>query len=295
MTGKTKKIMNAHPKVKNALKILFKGAQVIVLDYPVNPVPRYGYGKPPHQGIYNIINQNRAVYKKHLKNCLKYKENFLSINLLEGEDKSSPFWINPWFTGLDAVSLYALIRTIKPKRYFEVGSGNSTKFARQAIIDGKLKTKVVSIDPHPRAEINKVCDKVIRKPIEDVNLKIFDELENGDILFIDNSHRAFTNSDVVVTFLDILPRLKRGVFVEFHDIMLPIDYPLEWRNAYNSEQYLLACYLLAEGKKFEVILPNSFISRDKELSGILNRLWKEKHFAAVEKGGGSFWIRILQK
>jgi hypothetical protein len=292
MFEKAKNYLNKHPTIKGAVKVVLKGSQVIVLDYPINPKPRYGYENPPHKKLYELINYERRNYQKTLKSFLKYKKNFFNIEKCETEDKSKPNWINPWFTGSDAIALYGFVREIKPKRYFEVGSGNSTKFVKQAVIDGRLNTKIVSIDPCPRTEIDKICDKVIRKPVEEANLKIFDELESGDILFIDNSHRAFTNSDVTVTFLDILPRLKRGVLVEFHDITLPIDYPIEWKHAYNSEQYLLACYILAEGKKFDIILPNSFISRDSKLTKILDPILKDKRMHGVESGGGSFWIRM---
>ncbi len=292
MKNKLKQILNANPKIHAALKVLLKRGQIIVLDYPTNPKPRYGYGKPPHKKIYEIINKNRLSYKKVLRDFLKYDKYLLEIKREAKEETTEPKWVNPWFTGLDAVSLYGFIREKKPKRYFEIGSGNSTKFVKKAVEDGNLGTKIVSIDPHPRAEIDKICDKVIRAPVEEINLKIFDELERGDILFVDNSHRVFTNSDATVVFLDILPRLKSGVIVEFHDILLPLDYPLSWKEAYNSEQYLLACYLLAEGKKFEILLPNAFISEDKELSKVISPLWKNPKLKGVERGGGSFWIEI---
>jgi hypothetical protein len=73
--------------------------------------------------------------------------------------------------------------------------------------------------------------------------------------------------------MDILPRLKKGVLVEFHDICLPYDYPEEWINRYYSEQYGLACYRLAEGDKFEIVLPNKFVVFDHELMSGLNELW----------------------
>lgn len=140
---------------------------------------------------------------------------------------------------MDSVAIYGFISENKPVRYYEIGSGNSTKFAKQAIKDYKLQTRILSIDPNPRAEIDSICDQVVRKPLEEVNLNIFEDLEAGDVLFIDNSHRSFMNSDVTVVFLEILPRLKPGVFVEFHDIYLPFDYPQEWDTRYYNEQYLL--------------------------------------------------------
>jgi hypothetical protein len=94
------------------------------------------------------------------------------------------------------------------------------------------------------AEIDRLCDSVIRRPLEELDLSIFDDLEPGDFLFIDSSHRTFSNSDVTVVFMDVLPRLRTGVIVHFHDIFWPYDYLPEWANQYYSEQYLLHSYLL---------------------------------------------------
>ena len=179
-----------------------------------------------------------------------------------------------------------------PENYFEIGSGNSTKFARQAIKDHSLKTKITSFDPYPRAEIDLICDEIFRNPVEEIDISLFDKLEEGDILFVDNSHYILMNSDVTTVFLDILPNLNKGVLVEFHDIYLPLDYPPETSQSYNSEQYLLAAYLLANGNKFEIIFPSAFISIDPELNKILSPLWEDPRIKGIEKHGGSFWIKI---
>ncbi len=77
-----------------------------------------------------------------------------------------------------------------------------------------------------------------------MDLALFRELQAGDVLFIDSSHRCFMNSDVTVLFLEVLPNLPPGVLVQVHDIFIPYDYPREWVERYYAEQYLLSCYLL---------------------------------------------------
>ena len=284
-----KNIVIKHPFLYKVAKIM-KGYQLILLDYPIKPTPRYGYGKPPHPRLYEIINKNRREYKNTLESFLVFRKYFLKIPIRTSDTSQEPCWINGWLPGLDSVAIYSFLCLNNPKRYFEIGSGYSTKFARKAILDHKLQTKIISVDPHPRAEIDSICDTIIRQPLEDVDLKIFDELETGDILYVDGSHRCFMNSDVTVVFLDILPRLKSGIFVEFHDILLPYDYPPEWKERYYSEQYLLAVYLLAECNRFNIILPNAFISKDPELSRILDPLWDNPKMEKVERHGVSFWI-----
>ena len=265
----------------------------IFVDYPVNPQPRYGYGKPPHPQLYEIINGNRNVYKSFLESFLQYKDFFVQIAKRETDPQSiKPAWINGWLPGLDSVAIYSFLCLNNPCRYFEIGSGNSTKFARQAIKDHNLRTKITSFDPYPRAEIDAICDHTVRRPVEEVEPHVFEELEAGDLLFVDHSHRIFMNSDATVVFLDILPRLKSGVFVEFHDIMLPFDYPVAWQEWYYSEQYLLAAYLLAEGNNFEIVLPNTFIGQDPELRGIMSPFWEDPRINGIETHGASFWIRM---
>lgn len=267
--------------------------QIIFLDYPVNPEPRYGYGKPSHPELTEILNRNTQVYQDYLGSFLQYKDFLVKIAKIQTSNESiEPAWVNGWLPGLDLVALYGFLALQNPQRYFEIGSGNSTKFAYRAIQNHQLRTKITSIDPHPRAEIDIICDRVIRQPVEAVDVTLFQELEAGDILFVDHSHRSFTNSDATVVFLEVLPRLKPGVLVEFHDIFLPFDYPPEWKQRFYNEQYLLACYLLAEGKRFDVILPNLFVTRHNELSKILSPLWQAPEMNGVETHGGSFWIRI---
>ena len=193
---------------------------------------------------------------------------------------------------LDGVALYGFVATHKPNIYMEVGSGNSTKFARKAIVDHDLDTKIVSIDPCPRAEVNEICDEIIRKPVEEISLQIFDRLDKNDMLYVDNSHRVFMNSDATTIFLDVIPRLRSGVLVEIHDVTLPYDYPAEWVDRWYSEQYLLAAYILAKGDMFDIILPNTFISYDSELTGILAPLWEKEEMKNVETHGCSFWMRM---
>jgi hypothetical protein len=269
-----------------------KSGYSIHLDYPIHPQARYGYGKPMHPLLFKIIDARREVYRHFLENLLLYKPDLWRIGNSGGEEILEPFWTNGFLSGLDAASLYALIRMYHPRLYIEIGSGHSTRFARRAVEDEKIDTTIVSIDPAPRANIQKLADSMIQKPIEDMELGIFESLQSGDILFVDHSHRVFTNSDSAVVFLDILPRLRPGVLVHFHDIFLPADYPPEWQGRYYAEQYLLACYLLARTDVFEILLANSFISGDSEFAGALSALWDQSGIAGVEKHGCSFWVRI---
>ncbi len=173
---------------------------------------------------------------------------------------TEPYWFNFWFPPLDGLSLAGVLKLRNPKLYLEVGSGNSTKFARKAVKEHTLGTRIVSIDPSPRAEIDAICDEVIRRPLENTEISVFNRLQSGDVLLIDSSHRSFMNSDVTVFFTEILPGLPPGVIYGIHDIFLPNDYPATWTDRYYNEQYLLTMYLLGGAAGDRVLFPASYIA-----------------------------------
>jgi len=279
--------------IKQLYRFLNPKFQTLFLDYKVDFKPRYGHGKPPHKDLYNIINANRNQYKDLIKKALNYKEKIWAIQDNNKEtDTIKPTWNNGFLPGLDIVGIYTLLSEFKPNIYIEIGSGNSTKVAYKAKNEQGLTTEIISIDPMPRAEIDNLANVVIREPFENIDFNILDKLNENDILFVDNSHRILPNSDSMVFYLEILPRLKKGVIVHIHDIYLPYDYPQFMCDRFYSEQYGLAMYLLANPEKYETIFPNYFISEDKELSDLITPIWNHENLKGVEKHGGSFWIRI---
>jgi predicted SAM-dependent methyltransferase len=265
----------------------------IELEYPTssNNKPRYTQSQP-NKYISQALEANHEMYRQVLQNFPKYFKYLANIDADSNEDPKEPLYINPHFPGFDSVSLYCLIAELKPNTYIEVGSGNSTKFARRAINDHHLKTQIISIDPYPRSEIDDICDRVIRQPVEDIDIAIFENLEKNDIVFIDNSHRCFMNSDVTVCFLDIMPRLNPGVYLQIHDIFWPFDYPESWQERYYNEQYLLGALLTNGLNDYEIVLPVYYASLHPELSSILHPLWSaDEKFDRVYKHGGSFWMQ----
>ncbi len=189
---------------------------------------------------------------------------------LSSED---PFWGNGWFDLGDARAAYGIVASFTPRRIIEVGSGNSTKFIRRSIRDFELETHLTSIDPAPRAEIDSLCDIVIRKSVLDVDLNIFTTLQSGDILFHDGSHLTFNGTDTVRFFLEILPMIAPGVLIQVHDIFLPDEYGKAYDRRGYSEQYMLAAALLFS-TEMEILLPVSYLSQ-----------------TGVFEAGGSFWFR----
>ena len=274
--------------------------KVLRLDYRFDPEPRYGYGKPPQPELYGIFERSRPELSSWIARINEQSDKLLQLERGAIRAATEPTFHNIYFTGLDAAALYTVVATERPARFFEVGSGNSTKFAHRAKRDYGLDTKIISIDPNPRADVEKLCDEAIRTPLEQMDLGIFADVGKGDILFIDNSHRCFTNTDVTVFFLEILPRLNPGAIFHLHDIFLPYDYPPVWRDRFYSEQYLLACWLLGGASRVELMLSNAFVSLDAALSAELSPFWDAPDFVEAKRmvttmgdfKGLSFWARV---
>ena len=266
------------------------GSNLIALDYEVKVRPRYT-PENPHPLLFTLINANRKQYEKTLLSFLQFRDRFAKITRDAALGiADTPRWKNDFLPGLDAVTLYSLMAQTNPRRYVEIGSGNSTTFARRAIRDQGLRTQITSVDPSPRNDVDSLCDLCLRTPLEDVDLCMFRDLQPGDIVFFDGSHRVLTNSDAAVFFLEVFPSLRPGVLVQIHDIHLPYDYPAEWSNRFYSEQYLLGALILSRTDSFGVLLPNAFISHDAQLSATLDPLWNHPSMKRVEHYGGSFWI-----
>ena len=260
----------------------------ITLDYP--PSARNEPRWTPHPQLERIIAADGDAYAALLGMIHRYREQFSAIPITATHELE-PAWVNGFQPGLDAAAIYSFLRSRSPARYMEIGSGWSTKFARRAIQDGDLPTQITSIDPHPRAEIDQLCDRVVRSALEATDLALVDELSAGDVLFFDGSHRVFMNSDVTVFFMELLPRLPAGVLVAIHDTYIPFDYPAEIADRYYSEQYLLAAYLLAGSERFHTVLPAWYVSQTERFRPAIESLWgHDPALARVQRHGVAYWI-----
>lgn len=207
---------------------------------------------------------------------------------------------NGWFESIDGEILYCMIRHYKPRKIFEIGSGNSTLLSAQAILKNKeendgYECELVAIEPYPN-DILKAgfpgLFKLIPQKVQYIPLSEFKKLTENDILFIDSNHVLKIGSDVQYEYLDILPRLNKGVIIHIHDIFLPSEYPKKWiLNDYKfwTEQYLLQAFL-AFNDSFEVLWACSYMHLKYP-----NKL--EKAFSSYKKDErwpGSFWMKKIK-
>lgn len=266
-------------KVANRLRL---GHQPIFLEYPVNLTPRWCDRGNSH--IAAIIEAREEAFARNIAEMAEFEALVTEIS-----EAATIDWSNHFIPALDGLSLMWAAGKAK-NTIMEIGSGNSTIFIRSALRHSGSPAKLISIDPHPRAEIDALCDEVIRKPLEDVDLELFDRLGSGDVLFIDNSHRSFMNSDVTVVMLDILPRLPTGTLVGFHDIFLPYDYFEAWAQRAYNEQYLLACHLLGGSGGSAIELANYWIYRRRLHEAPLKGIWSRLGAKARDRPPSAFWL-----
>ncbi|HEX3860523.1 MAG TPA: class I SAM-dependent methyltransferase [Stellaceae bacterium] len=141
---------------------------------------------------------------------------------------------NPVYSYGDAVVLCGMISHLKPRRIIEIGSGFSSACMLDQIEISSLSTEITFIDPYPERLIALLTEgdlskyKLISKNLQEVPLETFDALQEGDILFIDSTHVMKAGSDVNYELFEILPRIRNGVYIHFHDTFWPFEYPEGW-------------------------------------------------------------------
>lgn len=273
-------------KYLRAFGKVYQGKVPFYFEYDVNFKPRWCGGRG-HQRLDLLIQKEVNQYKKNLIDFKNLASGIASIDPdIFGLDIE---FQNPFIPFFDALTImWAATKT--KNIYLEIGSGNSTKFAKLALLQKQQRASLISIDPNPRAEIDKICDKIIRQPLEEVDLSIFKTLKCGDTIFVDNSHQSFMNTDVTTFMLDVLPILQKGVNVGFHDIFLPFDYFASWAGRGYNEQYLLACYLLSNPNYFTIQIPSFWLFKRGLHELAFKSLGQDYDQKLKDRMPSSFWL-----
>jgi hypothetical protein len=194
----------------------------------------------------------------------------------------------------EAAVLHAVLRELRPKRLVEIGCGMSSACALDTI-EGYLDNAVdcTFIDPYPQylRTLLKPGDEaritVLGQPVQTVDMAVFEALEAGDVLFIDTSHVMKTGSDVVFELFEILPRLKSGVHIHFHDIHYPFEYPRRWVEELNyswNEIYAVRAFL-THNSAFEIVFFNDYFQR------MHRSILAASHPGLIGWMGSGLWLR----
>jgi hypothetical protein len=178
-----------------------------------------------------------------------------------------------WFPRLDAAAAYALVRRERPRTIVEIGSGHSTRFLAAAVRDESLPTRILCIDPAPRATLDGLVVEHVQRLLRDADPAIVGKLAPGDVLFVDSSHIAMPGTDVDRLVLDVLPRLAAGVLVHVHDIVLPDSYPAPWQWRGYNEQIVIGALL--QGGGYDLVFASHYAAKafpERLRKGILARI-----------------------
>jgi hypothetical protein len=161
------------------------------------------------------------------------------------------------------------MRHFKPKRIIEIGSGHSSAVmldTNELFFNNQID--LTFIDPYAErlyglmTKIDKKETTIIESDVQKVSINVFKKLQAGDILFIDSTHVSKTGSDVNYILFEILPILKSGVLIHFHDVFYPFEYPKEWvfQGINWNEDYILRAFLMYNNN-FEIILFSEYLYR----------------------------------
>lgn len=229
-----------------------------------------------------------------LLSSFHYSEELKLIPLEKTSDLSY-YYNNGSFEPGDSEYLYNMIRTFKPRKIIEIGSGNSTLMSLNAINKNKIDDDIYScemicVEPYEQTWLEKLGIKIIRKKVEELDLSFFQQLDKNDILFIDSSHVIRPDGDVLYEYNEIIPSLKSGVIIHIHDIFTPRHYPDKWMfddvRLWN-EQYLLEAFL-SNNNSVDVMGSLNYLKHNyyKEMS-------EKCPMMDESREPGSFWLRKI--
>jgi hypothetical protein len=211
--------------------------------------------------------------------------------------------VNGSFMAGDAHVYYAILREQRPRRVVEVGVGRSTQVAVAAMAANGAEghdATLTAIDPSPPAYLASALggrDQLVVEKVQNVDIGLLTCLERGDVLFIDSSHLVRTGGDVLYQLCEVVPRLKPGVSVHFHDISLPRPYPRTYfeQGLYWAEQYALQTFL-AFNVQFEIVWPATYlmVHRREFMEATFPELQAMRAAFPLSEPS-SFWIRVRDK
>jgi predicted O-methyltransferase YrrM len=211
----------------------------------------------------------------------------------EGKDRRFRyFYENNFFSYGDALVYFALLATLRPRRVVEIGSGYSSALLLDARAHLNLNTELTFIEPYPDVIKSLLMPgdeqsaMLIEGKVQDVPIDTFENLESGDILFIDSSHVAKTGSDVCREVFEIFPVLKPGVFVHIHDVFWPFEYPRDWvvgENRAWNELYLIHAFLMYNEQFSITFFNHYFMVRHEDIVSASGTLFRRNC-------GGSLWL-----
>jgi hypothetical protein len=157
----------------------------------------------------------------------------------------------PGFGSVDGDFLFAFIHSIRPPKIVQVGCGVSTAIMLEAASEAGYQPEVVCVEPFPTPYLKDAARagkiRLIEQKAQVVPLETLTDLGNDGFLFVDSTHAVMPGSEVNRLVLEVMPRLKTGDWVHFHDIYFPYTYQrglLDDELFFSNESALLHAFLI---------------------------------------------------
>jgi predicted O-methyltransferase YrrM len=205
----------------------------------------------------------------------------------------------PGYGEVEAYVLYMILRYLKPSKCVEVGSGVSTFYMLSGLRANRDKDGVESnltcVEPYPNDKLRELASgrnvRLRECEVQDIEFGTFQQLAANDVLFIDTSHVSKKDSDVDFLYLEVLPRLRKGVVIHIHDMPFPMpaiprEHPLFDTYLFWNESALVKAFLMFN-TAFKVIMCQSYLHRVKPevLKKLVSIYQPQSHFPS------SLWLR----
>jgi hypothetical protein len=121
----------------------------------------------------------------------------------------------------------------------------------RAAADVGHQPEIVCIEPYPTRFLREASRaeeiRLIAEKAQSVRLDVMTDLGDDGFLFVDSTHTVKPGSEVNRLVLEVLPRLRPGTWVHFHDVYFPYDYQrgiLDDELFFSNESVLLHAFLI---------------------------------------------------
>lgn len=248
---------------KQFFRIIFETGQRFGLDI----LPRHFYSGLPD---FRELRQNDYWRKPHsmvgingadTESQFAFVEECCNQDLINIQEKTDIYAYacrengEPGFGRVESNFLFCFIFTQQPKRIIQIGGGLSTAVMLMAAQEAGYVPQIICIELYPNkfllncSHLNKI--RLIIEKAQKVDLQILTDLGENGLLFVDSTHTVKPGSEVNRLILEVLPRLKEGNWVHFHDIYFPYDYPRDILGNelfFSNETALLHAFLVYNDK-----------------------------------------------
>jgi predicted O-methyltransferase YrrM len=270
--GRIPGIQRASRMISWALFATNKGKLLENPDSYYSPIPSIDGIRKKENRIWPKLSESSPGIDLNIEEQLSYLDEFKAYySDIPFKETKLPnlryYYNNYWYTYSDAIILYSMIRKLKPQRIIEIGSGYSSCImldVNEIFFQNKIQITFIEPEPSRLISLTKKDDlkkhRLVQQEIQNIDKNLLDSLTRGDILFIDSSHISKAGSDVNDVIFEVLPSLNKDVYIHFHDVMYPFEYPKQWvyEGRFFNEAYLLRAFL-QYNDSFSIVYFNTYL------------------------------------